>query len=255
MSARNGSLAAADLGLIGSGANIAGGVLTGSVVVSGLVTLDGRFDNDTLIGSAANDRLTGGGGNNTINGGGGINTLVETDISMAGNANFTLTNTSLTLSLPIASNQVDTLSSIQQAELTGGVGDNVLDASAFTAGSVLLIGSDGNDVLKGGSGNDILSGGGGIDTLNGGGGVNTAIEIGDGRFVLAGTAASSTLDMGEGPTETVQDSLSGTVTGGTFKLSFGGQTTDAIAYNASAQEVNAALNVLYSIGDGNVTVT
>ena len=44
-------------------------------------------------------------------------------------------------------------------------------------------------------------------------------------------------------------------TSGTFTLSFGGQTTSGIAYNASAATVQAALEGLSSIGSGNVSVT
>jgi hypothetical protein len=42
--------------------------------------------------------------------------------------------------------------------------------------------------------------------------------------------------------------------GGTFTLSFRGQTTSGLAYNASAEEVQTALRGLESIGDGNVGV-
>ena len=47
-------------------------------------------------------------------------------------------------------------------------------------------------------------------------------------------------------------SLSGNPTGGTFTLSFGGQTTAAIPFNATAAQVQAALQALSSIGAGNV---
>jgi hypothetical protein len=45
------------------------------------------------------------------------------------------------------------------------------------------------------------------------------------------------------------------VTGGTFKLSFEGQQTGSIPYNASAAEVKAALAALSTIGAGNVEVS
>lgn len=44
-------------------------------------------------------------------------------------------------------------------------------------------------------------------------------------------------------------------TGGTFTLTFSGQTTPAIAYNASAADVQAALESLPAIGSGNVSVS
>lgn len=58
-----------------------------------------------------------------------------------------------------------------------------------------------------------------------------------------------------GTNEVQTITISGGVTGGTFTLTFGGQTTAAIAYNASALTVQGALENLSSIGEGNVTVT
>ena len=77
-----------------------------------------------------------------------------------------------------------TLTGIDQASLTGGPSGHRLDASAFTLGSVTLVGGAGNDTVLGGSGDDILTGGGGVDSLDGGGGFNTEVETADGRFVL-----------------------------------------------------------------------
>ncbi|MDB5309936.1 MAG: hypothetical protein JWO38_4138 [Gemmataceae bacterium] len=49
--------------------------------------------------------------------------------------------------------------------------------------------------------------------------------------------------------------LTGSPTGGTFTLTFGGQTTSAIAYNATAATVQTALQALSTIGGGNAVVT
>lgn len=49
--------------------------------------------------------------------------------------------------------------------------------------------------------------------------------------------------------------ISGTPTGGTFALAFRGATTAAIAYNAAAATVQAALEALRTIGTGNVAVS
>jgi RHS repeat-associated protein len=51
-----------------------------------------------------------------------------------------------------------------------------------------------------------------------------------------------------------QVTLTGNPTGGTFTLTFNGQTTSAIAYNASASSVQSALQSLSSIGTGNALV-
>jgi hypothetical protein len=49
--------------------------------------------------------------------------------------------------------------------------------------------------------------------------------------------------------------VTGAPTGGTFTLTYSGQTTAAIAYNATAAAVQTALAALSNIGAGNVTVT
>lgn len=65
------------------------------------------------------------------------------------------------------------------------------------------------------------------------------------------------LTLASAPTDGVNELITltttGTVSGGTFTLTFGGNTTSAIAYNASAATVSAALVALASIGSGNVT--
>lgn len=49
--------------------------------------------------------------------------------------------------------------------------------------------------------------------------------------------------------------ITGSPTGGTVTVTFGGQTTAAIPYNANAAQVQAALEALSTIGGGNVNVT
>lgn len=60
---------------------------------------------------------------------------------------------------------------------------------------------------------------------------------------------SSTLTPG-GVDEVQTLTISGTPTGGTIKLAFRGQTTGAIAYNAAASAVQAALRALSRVGPG-----
>lgn len=68
-----------------------------------------------------------------------------------------------------------------------------------------------------------------------------------------GTAAASAAVVHQNTVQTV--TIGGTPTGGTFTLSYGGQTTAAIAYNATSAAVQSALEALTTIGAGNVTVT
>ncbi|WP_411815490.1 hypothetical protein [Gordonia sp. SND2] len=57
------------------------------------------------------------------------------------------------------------------------------------------------------------------------------------------------------PAPTMKTVTIGDATGGDFTLSFGGQTTAAIAYNATAATVKTALAGLSTIGTGKVNVT
>ena len=58
------------------------------------------------------------------------------------------------------------------------------------------------------------------------------------------------------PANAVQTlTITGTPTDGTFKLAFQGQTTAAIAYNASAADVQSALLALSNLDSGDVTAT
>lgn len=59
-----------------------------------------------------------------------------------------------------------------------------------------------------------------------------------------------------GPRSEVQTiAITGSPTGGTFTLTFSGQTTAAIAYNATAAQVQTALEALSNIDPGDVAVS
>ena len=59
-----------------------------------------------------------------------------------------------------------------------------------------------------------------------------------------------------GPTAEVQTvTITGTPTGGTYTLTFSGQTTAGIPYNATAAQVKTALEALSNIAPGDVTVS
>ena len=73
---------------------------------------------------------------------------------------------------------------------------------------------------------------------------------------LADVPASSLVTAYGYAADAVQTvALTGSPTGGTFTLTFGGDTTSSIAYNASASTVQSDLAALASIGSGNVVVT
>ncbi len=79
------------------------------------------------------------------------------------------------------------------------------------------------------------------------------LNFGDKIYVSATDATFCDANPASREKQTV--TITGTPTGGTFTLTFGGQTTAAIAYNATAATVEAALELLSTIGQGNVQVT
>lgn len=86
-------------------------------------------------------------------------------------------------------------------------------------------------------------------------------DSGDHLTFTASVAAQRYLDPSVIPTvqaaldEVQTVTITGSPTGGTFTLTFGGQTTAGIAYNAAASAVQTALQALSSIGSNNCTVT
>lgn len=87
-----------------------------------------------------------------------------------------------------------------------------------------------------------------------------ADENGD-KILKAGTFVTPVTATGKygpygGTTSEVQTlTVTGGPTGGTFTLTFGGQTTDPIAHDASAEDVQAALADLPNVDEGDVEVT
>lgn len=82
---------------------------------------------------------------------------------------------------------------------------------------------------------------------------------GRGGFDLSSSGFGRKMDEGVtlgvlGTNEVQTVTISGAPTGGTFTLTFGGQTTAAIAFDATAGAVQTALRALSSIGADNVTV-
>jgi ELWxxDGT repeat protein len=130
-------------------------------------------------------RITGGAANQTFNvtgwtqggaltGGTGNDTLVTIE-----DANLTLTNTGFN-----HGTKFFTLSGFEAANLTGGAGNNYINASTFT-GALIANGLAGNDVILGGSGNDTLVGGDGNDWLGGNAG-NDTLQGGNHSDILVG---------------------------------------------------------------------
>lgn len=87
-----------------------------------------------------------------------------------------------------------------------------------------------------------------------------SLDVEDGTMKLtadtAGVPFAVTVSIGSGNNEIQVVTLGGTAaTGGTFTLTFDGQTTAGIAYNASAAAFETAFEALSTVGAGNGTVT
>lgn len=173
--------------------------------------LDGGLGNDRLFGQAGDDILTGGSGNDSLNGGADNDRVVETI-----NGNATVTNTRIT-----GGNGTDTLTQVEELELTGNSGNNLLDASAYTLGAVSLTGGDGNDTLAGGAlFGDVLDGGDGIDLVKAN--VAGTVTLSDADLVASGLtdvlfnieAASLTGSASDDDIDATNFSGSATIVGG-----------------------------------------
>ena len=131
---------------------------------SGADFLDGGVGNDTLKSGAGDDELSGGAGIDSIDGGIGTDCLIEVVTG-----NITITDTKIT---GLGS---DKILNVECFEFSGDDRNNLLDASKYTLGSVVLRGNGGNDTLLGGSRNDTLDGGEGFDIIKQSASVNQTI--------------------------------------------------------------------------------
>lgn len=89
----------------------------------------------------------------------------------------------------------------------------------------------------------------------------TTYQVGNRQWLLAepDVKVNVTLDIslfvGTATNEVQTVTIGGGATGGTFPLTYSGQTTTAITYPATAATVQAALVALSNVGAGNVAVT
>jgi Ca2+-binding RTX toxin-like protein len=161
------------------------------------LTANGGDGNDVLIGSPGNDTLTGGAGDDVLiggpgqdilDGGSGNNILIQDARAAALTANgpqaansgqpaefdgtdgddqikVGLTNGTIQITGLASPVTTDSASAPPAIAISGGAGDDVIDASAMTSPTMqfILVGGAGNDILHGGQGNDVLLGGAGSD--------------------------------------------------------------------------------------------
>jgi hypothetical protein len=125
--------------------------------------------------------------------------------AIAGNRDLTLTNDQLIKPFSFGPSSVVSLAGVERAELAGSPQNNRLDASMFSAGSVILRGGDGGDELIGGPNDDQLYGEGGDDLLYGNGGDDT-LDGGPGNDTMDGNGGDDTYLEAPGSLDRLIDS-------------------------------------------------
>jgi VCBS repeat-containing protein len=211
--------------------------------------MDGGIGDDTYVVDNAGDIVTEGLNAGTDLAQSGITytltdnvenlTLTGTaDIDGAGNALDNIINGNTGANVLDGRDGNDTLNGNNGGDtLTGGAGNDLLNGDA---GDDQLFGDAGNDVLNGGLGADNLQGGAGDDTLNGGiGADNLQGGAGDDTFVVDNAADAVLENDGEG-SDTVQSSVSYTLTDHVENLTLTGSAA-----------INGSGNVLDNLITGN----
>lgn len=86
------------------------------------------------------------------------------------------------------------------------------------------------------------------------GALTDAVNLAAGKAFAAGTVLGQIEGTGSAVAEVQTLTGTGTISGGTYRIVFDGQTTAALAYNANNATIQAALEALTNIGTGGVTV-
>jgi Ca2+-binding RTX toxin-like protein len=149
------------------------------------VTIHGFGGKDTLLGSLDSDTLDGGDGY---------------DVVEIFGSNIVLTDSNA----PGADG--DAVVAVEGLQLIASEQGSLIDASVYTLGPVMIVGSSGNDTLKGGSGNDTIMAGSGADVVTGGAGSdfilggsgNDDLSGNDGDDQISGGTGRDTVDGGPG---------------------------------------------------------
>jgi Ca2+-binding RTX toxin-like protein len=221
------------------GDNVENLTLTGSAAISGT----GNALANSITGNTGSNVLSGGDGNDTLNGGTGSDTMIGgagNDIYYVDNAGDVITE--------LAGGGADTVNSSISHMLAAEVENLTLTGSAAITGSGNALANS----ITGNTGANILSGGDGNDTLNGGTGSDTMIGGAGNDIYYVDNAADIVTELAGGGTDTVNSSITHTLSADVENLTLSGSAAINGAGNALANTItgNTGVNVLDG-GDGN----
>lgn len=199
----------------------------------GADTLISGSGSDSLLGEDGNDVLTGAAGNDVLDGGDDVDRLIEVS-----DTNWTLTDSTL------SGLGNDSLSGFEQVSLTGGLGANTINATAYT-GNATLDGAAGADTILGGTGDSSLLGNAGNDSLVGNTGNDTLLG-GNDTDVLIGGDGNDSLDGGAGNNDRVTGGL------GIDRLNGGGGSGDQLIETSNASLIVLTKTTLSGVGSDTV---
>ncbi|WP_460844494.1 calcium-binding protein, partial [Noviherbaspirillum agri] len=229
----------------GAGADTVNAGAGNDVVIGGdgNDTLNGEAGDDQLFGDAGNDTLNGGLGADMMEGGIGDDTYVVDNVgdvvtegvnagidTVQSSITYTLTDNVENLTLTGSANINGTGNELNNI-INGNAGSNILDGMAGNdtingnTGNDTLIGGDGNDTLNGDAGDDQLFGDAGNDLLNGGAGADR-MQGGEGNDTyVVDNAGDLVVENANEGTDTVQSSISYTLTANVENLTLTGSAS------------------------------
>jgi trimeric autotransporter adhesin len=200
--------------------------------VENLILLGGSPLNGT--GNALNNMITGNSGNNLIDGGAGADTMT----GGLGNDTYIVDSASDVVTENASAGTDTVLSSV-----TYTLGANIENLTLTGSGAVNGTGNSLNNVIAGNSANNVLNGGVGADTMAGGSGNDTYVVDSASDVVIENASAG---------TDTVQSSVTYTLSSEVEKLLLTGTATIDGRGNALENHLvgNSAANTLYGDAAG-----
>ncbi|MDD1422585.1 hypothetical protein MEO40_26460, partial [Dolichospermum sp. ST_sed1] len=207
----------------------------GTFTVTNFDHVQGTSQDDSIIGDTQNNQLSGNAGNDSLNGGAGNDTL----IGGAGNDIYIVDSTT-----DIITENVEEGTDTIQSSVTYTIATNVENLTLTETDAINGTGNDVNNIILGNSANNIIFGNAGNDTLDGGGGSDALIGgAGDDIYIVDSTTDIIT-ENANGDTDTIQSSVTFTLTTNVENLTL----TGTAAINGTG---NAGNNIITGNGVNN----